>query len=71
MSVLRTILPILGFSSAIVPENKRVERLRICVSCPTKKYFETTGNCMNCGCFVREKVELKKEFCPEGHWNKE
>ncbi len=71
MSILRTIIPKLGFKNKLVPENIRAERLLCCVQCPSKKYFKPTGSCLVCGCFVREKVELKNQECPEGYWDKD
>lgn len=71
MSILKTILPILGYTSKLVKEDTRIDRLKTCVSCPFKRYFVATGTCLECGCFVREKVQLKNQECPLGFWDKE
>lgn len=67
MSLLRTVLPIFGLEDKLVDEKTRVERLTTCVV-KCDKYFKPTGNCLECGCFVREKVELKNQNCPLNYW---
>lgn len=71
MRIIKTIIPLLGYKNLLVPEYIRATRLKTCVECPSKKYFKATGSCLLCGCFVREKTELKNQECPEGYWDKE
>lgn len=68
MSLLGTIIP--DSWNIKVPENVRVARLKTCVSCPGNHLIKLTGNCSQCLCFVREKVELKNEECPKKFWVK-
>jgi hypothetical protein len=51
-----------------VPEEIAQERLNICLTCP--KLFSPTGNCKECGCFVRAKVKIRQEHCPLNKWDK-
>ena len=47
-----------------VPFHKH--RLDICRSCP--RYFNPTGTCKECGCFMTLKTRLKSAECPIGKW---
>ena len=55
------------------------KRLEICLSCPNKiKQFSKLVNkdvskCSICKCFIKAKVLLKNEFCPDNppRWEKE
>ena len=49
-----------------VPEEVAKYRLDICNNCP--RLFAPTGNCKDCGCFVRAKTKIKQEACPNGYW---
>tara|TARA_R100000005_G_C4937161_1_gene163415 strand:+ start:685 stop:891 length:207 start_codon:yes stop_codon:yes gene_type:complete len=33
-----------------------------------EQYMPTTGQCRQCGCFVRAKVKVADEKCPLGKW---
>lgn len=47
------------------------KRLEICDNCPNKMYaFSSIVNknvpkCKICGCYIKAKVLLKNEFCPD------
>lgn len=45
----------------------RTNRYHICIEC--EHYFEPTGSCLKCGCFVRSKTWLPKARCPLGKWD--
>ena len=50
-------------------ENKTYkERLNICRSC--EHYFNLTGNCKVCGCFMRVKASISVMECPKHYWLK-
>ena len=50
-------------------ENKTYkERLNICRSC--EHYFNLTGNCKVCGCFMRVKASISFQECPKKYWLK-
>lgn len=61
----------------VTPQSEMSEkRLKLCLE-PCKKevngmqipvYNENTGQCNDCGCFVRQKVKLVNEVCPLGKW---
>ena len=44
------------------------KRLAICKSCPK---LLPTGNCLECGCFMSQKVKLPNAECPLHKWEKE
>tara|TARA_R100000734_G_C3299987_1_gene90758 strand:+ start:702 stop:1100 length:399 start_codon:yes stop_codon:yes gene_type:complete len=44
------------------------DRLAICKSC--KHYFELTGQCGICLCFMKIKARLSHLSCPKKYWNK-
>lgn len=52
-----------------VTEEIREVRMKICEECP--KLIKITGNCGECGCFVKIKTKYKQEECPLNKWNKE
>jgi len=39
-------------------------RLAFCNECPNKK----NGRCKLCGCFVKAKVRVENQKCPDGRW---
>ena len=41
------------------------KRMNTCTNCPL---LLPTGNCSNCGCFVREKAKYVDESCPVNKW---
>jgi hypothetical protein len=41
------------------------ERLAICKACPK---LLPTGNCVECGCFMSQKVKLPNAECPLHKW---
>ncbi len=41
-------------------------RLSICYACPL--YNKESGQCMDCGCFLKIKTSLPSSRCPKGHW---
>jgi len=51
-----------------VPKNKDLgqERFRICLACP--RIIHATGQCMECGCFMKAKTQLEEAKCPLGKW---
>ena len=51
-----------------VPKEVYNDRLAICKDCIY--YFKPTGNCKECGCFMRIKARLAPLSCPKGYWNK-
>lgn len=53
-------------SYANKPDFSPKERMRICKKCP--KYDAMFGRCRDCGCFLRAKVEMAGEECPQGKW---
>jgi rRNA maturation endonuclease Nob1 len=44
------------------------ERWEICKACP--RFFAPTGQCKECGCFMRIKTRLPDATCPIGKWGK-
>jgi len=44
-------------------------RFNVCLACP--RFFKPTGQCKECGCFMRIKTRLKFAECPIGKWGKE
>lgn len=40
------------------------EKLRICFACD--RYDHTFGICKECGCYMKFKVRVKKNWCPLG-----
>ncbi len=42
------------------------DRISICKQCPM--YDSIFGRCKDCGCFLRAKVQLEGEECPQGKW---
>lgn len=55
------------FNSTIgrVQQQVAEERLSICKQCP--KYLPT-GNCTECGCFMKAKTKLPNATCPIHKW---
>jgi hypothetical protein len=47
-------------------EEIREQRLAICKSCDF--YFEPTGQCKKCGCFVKTKTAVARAKCPMYKW---
>ncbi|HEY6793169.1 MAG TPA: hypothetical protein VI248_00635 [Kineosporiaceae bacterium] len=43
------------------------ERLDICRSCP--RLIKLTRQCIECGCFMTQKVRLPNASCPQGKWD--
>lgn len=43
-----------------------VERFAICQVCP--RFFKPTGQCKECGCFMRIKTRMPDQACPLGKW---
>lgn len=50
-------------------ENQQATRLGECNTCPS--LIKLTGNCGECGCFVKLKTQYKQEECPLQKWSKE
>lgn len=50
----------------IAEESVVVIRLKTCDECP--RLFRPTGQCKECGCFVKAKSRLKTSECPLGKW---
>lgn len=44
------------------------ERVNTCFWCP--EYINLTGQCSECGCFIKAKAKLKTEDCPLEKWKK-
>ncbi len=42
------------------------ERMAICKSC--KEYDSLFRRCRECGCFLKAKVQMAGEECPQGKW---
>jgi hypothetical protein len=42
-------------------------RLAICKEC--EHYFERTGTCKKCGCFMKIKSRIPGMKCPIGKWD--
>lgn len=42
------------------------QRFDICKKCP--RFFAPTGQCKECGCFMRVKARIKSQNCPIGKW---
>ena len=47
-------------------EEESQNRWSICEECP--RLLKATGQCKECGCFMKLKVKLKKAVCPLGKW---
>lgn len=41
------------------------QRLAICKPCP---YRTRDNRCSSCGCFIKAKVRVPSEKCPNGKW---
>jgi len=44
--------------------DKEYERLLTCNECPKKKL----GFCKECGCFIKAKIKVDWEECPDEKW---
>ena len=51
-----------------VPNDVYEDRLAICQSCVY--YFKPTGNCKDCGCFMKIKARLAPMECGQRKWQK-
>jgi len=51
-----------------VPNDVYEDRLAICKSCVY--YFKPTGNCKDCGCFMKIKARLAPMECGQRKWQK-
>ena len=51
-----------------VPDNVYEDRMAICKECP--HYFNLTGQCKKCLCFVKVKTRLAPMACPIKKWDK-
>jgi hypothetical protein len=47
-------------------ETTSSKRYEICEGCP--RFFKTTKQCKECGCFMAIKVKLPAAVCPLGKW---
>lgn len=45
------------------------QRFEICKACP--KLIQITGQCKECGCFMKAKAKLPNAVCPLGKWGAE
>jgi len=71
-----------GFDLVKVPNETQQLRIKICESCPSKKFEEKDRRCTSCGCPnmdfktslkydpIKTGMVMKKELitCPENHW---
>jgi hypothetical protein len=51
-----------------VPDEIYEERLEICKECVY--YFNPTGTCKRCLCFMKIKARIAPMECPQGYWQK-
>ena len=51
-----------------VPDNVYKDRIEICKGCVY--YFNPTGTCKDCGCFMKIKARLAPMACSQKKWNK-
>jgi hypothetical protein len=51
-----------------VDEETRQQRREICNKCPRRNPKMDT--CRMCGCFLKLKIKLATEECPERNWKK-
>jgi hypothetical protein len=42
------------------------KRMSICEECPS--YLKITGQCKQCGCFMKLKTKLQDARCPDRKW---
>jgi hypothetical protein len=42
------------------------ERMSVCLGC--EHFLKITGQCKECGCFMKAKTLLPHAECPIGHW---
>ena len=47
-------------------EEESQNRWSICEECP--RLLKATGQCKECGCFMKLKVKLKEAVCPIEKW---
>lgn len=47
-------------------EEVSTTRFSICETCPS--LIKLTGQCKECGCFMKLKAKLKEAVCPLGKW---
>lgn len=47
-------------------ESRFKQRFSICQICP--RFFKPTGQCKECGCFMRIKARIPSQKCPIGKW---
>lgn len=50
-------------------ENQKLtaqQRFAMCQACP--RFFKPTGQCKECGCFMRVKTRMPEQVCPLGKW---
>lgn len=56
----------------VVSDEVMQERMKTCENCPDSQYlFGICAGKRGCKCVLADKVRLKKESCPLGHWDKE
>lgn len=62
----RVVVAAAAGSKVFVGEKIAAQRLDACHRCPA--FQPKTGQCAECGCFVRVKAKLSTEQCPLHKW---
>jgi ribosomal protein L37E len=62
----RVVNAVAAGSTVFVGEKITAQRLDACHRCPS--FLPKTGQCAECGCFVRVKAKLSTEACPLHKW---
>jgi hypothetical protein len=52
--------------TVVASHDKVEERRSICNTC--EFFIEKSGRCAKCGCFLKVKLQLESEHCPENKW---
>ncbi len=61
-------MTVFDYLDPIVPKDKDLgmKRYKICLSCP--RIIHATGQCRECGCFMKAKTQLEDAKCPLCKW---
>jgi hypothetical protein len=62
----RVVVAVASGSKVFVGEKLTAQRISICQRCPA--FLPKTGQCDECGCFVKAKAKLSTEACPLHKW---
>jgi len=65
-SVINNIKQVMAGGNLRCESEETIRRLSICKACPL--YIADKSRCSICGCYLKVKVTLQAERCPNGLW---